>query len=195
MEEKNISPEESLQIIEKMLADTRNRFYNNGFAFLFWGALIIIACIVDYCSDVAGHNISGYVWMMAIAIGMIVTALYYAVIAPKERRFSKLDSINGKLWISFGISYLVLGFLCVHLKVDMPPFIYCILGLCMFTSGGIYKFWSLYAGAVVFWLGAIADVLLPRGTDTLLVAIAVMFLGYLVPGYLLWKKAKKEANV
>ncbi|HEY0297859.1 MAG TPA: hypothetical protein VGB84_01440 [Arachidicoccus sp.] len=196
MEEKNISAEESLQIIEKMLADTRNRFYNNGFAFLFWGILIISDCLIEYWMDVtANEGKAGYVWAGTILAGMIVMALYYAGITPKKRKFSKLDSINGKLWIGFGISYIVLGFLCVQLKTQMPPFIYCILGLCMFASGGIYKFWSMYAGAIVFWLGAVVCVLLKNGINTLLVSVAVMFLGYLVPGYLLWRKAKKEANV
>lgn len=196
MEEKNISPEQSLQIIEKMLADARNRFYNNGFAFLFWGVLIILSCLADYILYKTGYgDIANYVWLVAIAFGLIVTAVYFAVIAPRRRSFSKLDSINGRLWIGFGISYIVLMFLCIHLKVSAPPFIYCLLGLAMFASGAIYKFWSMYAGAVVFWGGAVICTFFTQDINMLLISVAVMFLGYLVPGYLLWRKAKKEANV
>lgn len=196
MEEKNISPEESLQIIEKMLADARNRFYNNGFAFLFWGVLIILACLADYFIYKTGHSdYAGYVWLIAIVLGFVITVIYFAAIAPKRRKFSKLDSMNGRLWSGFGLSYLVLMFICVRMNVAAPPFIYCLLGFGMFASGGIYKFWSMYAGAVVFWLGAIACTLLNNDMNTLLVSIGVMLLGYLVPGYLLWRKAKKEANV
>lgn len=138
---------------------------------------------------------ANYVWPVAIAFGMIVTAAYFAAIAPRRRNFSKLDSINGRLWIGFGISYIVLMFLCIQLKTAAPPFIYCLLGLAMFASGAIYKFWSMYAGAVVFWIGAVICTFYAQDIDLLLISVVVMCLGYLVPGYLLWKKAKKEAHV
>ena len=196
MEERAISPAESLQIIERMLRETRNRFYNNGFAFLFWGVLIIAACLMGYIADRAGYNgLDGYIWSIAIGLGIIVTAVYYVRIAPRKRQFTRLDSINGKVWIAYGISYMVLMYLCGHYGLFAPPFIYCLLGMGMFATGGIYKFWSLYAGALVFWLGAVICTRLGQDTSQYLASITIMFLGYLVPGYLLWKKAKKEADV
>lgn len=196
MEEKAISPAESLQIIEKMLADTRNRFYNNGFAFLFWGILVITTCILAYIMDRMNiHGMDGYIWSISVAFGILVTAIYFARIAPRKRGFTRLDSINGKVWIAYGISYMVLMYLCSHFHQFAPPFIYCLLGMGMFATGGIYKFWSLYAGAFIFWLGAIACTLVELDINQYLISIAVMFLGYLIPGYILWKKAKKEAHV
>ncbi|MDE1190529.1 MAG: hypothetical protein PW786_00045 [Arachidicoccus sp.] len=196
MEEKEISPEQSLQIIEKMLADARNRFCNNGFALLFWGVWIILMVVGDYItSHYFQKYYSNYIWMISIVVGMLFTFLFYAFAAPKKRVFTRLDSINGKLWIAFGISFLLLMFLCYKYKADGPPFIYCMIGLCMFASGGIYKFWSLYAGAFVFWLGAIVWWYFPAEIERVILTVFIMFLGYLVPGYLLWRKAKKEANV
>ena len=97
--------------------------------------------------------------------------------------------------IAYGISYMVLMYLCGHYGLFAPPFIYCLLGMGMFATGGIYKFWSLYAGALVFRLGAVICTRLGQDTSQYLASITIMFLGYLVPGYLLWKKAKKEADV
>lgn len=196
MEEKAISPAESLQIIEKMLAATRNRFYNNGFAFLFWGVLIILACLISYIvRRMEIEGIDGYIWGITIGLGLVVTAVYYARIAPKKRGFTSLDSINGKVWIAYAISYFVLMYLCGYYHQFAPPYIYCLLGMGMFATGGIYKFWSLYAGAFIFWLGAIVCTLVKEDINQYLVSIAVMFLGYLIPGYILWKKAKKDAHV
>jgi hypothetical protein len=199
MEDKKISPEESLQIIEQMLADTRNRFYNNGFSFLFWGVLIILDCVVTYFMNIAGYGAeTNYVWYSTfIIIPVYVLAIfwYYSKFRPARKKKSRLDYINGMLWLAFGASCLVLIFICAQLNADMGPFTFCLLGLCMFASGGMYKFWWLYAGAVVFWLGAIASAMLKDSEINLLVCAAVMFLGYIIPGYLLWKKAKKEAHV
>lgn len=196
MEEKIISPAESLQIIEKMLADTRNRFYNNGFAFLFWGLLIILTCVTSYSARLLGYaGIDGYIWGISIAVGIIATAIYFMGIAPRQRKFTRLDSINGKVWIAYGISYIVLMYLCSYYSLFAPPFIYCLLGLGMFATAGIYRFWSLYAGAVVFWLGSVLCTLIKQDASQFLLTIALMFLGYLVPGYILWKKAKRDAHV
>ncbi|SEA24926.1 hypothetical protein SAMN05192529_111126 [Arachidicoccus rhizosphaerae] len=196
MEDKAISPTESLQIIEKMLADTRNRFYNNGFAFLFWGLLIIIICLTSFATHALGHEgRDGWIWGIGISVGIIATAMYFWKIAPKTRKFTRLDAINGKVWIGYAISYFVLMFLCAHYHLFAPPFIYLLLGMGMFITGGIYKFWSLYAGAIIFWLGAVISALLPMNNSQLLLTSLLMFLGYLLPGYILWKKAKGEAHV
>lgn len=196
MEEKVITPQESLQILDRMLSDTRNRFYNNGFAFLFWGILVILTCLVSYVLHRSGVNgMDGYIWVTATVLGIIVTIIYYANISTKKHSRTKLDGISGQLWIGYGISYLVLMYLCAHYSIFAPPFIYCLLGMGMFVNGGIYKFWALYAGAIVFWLGAIISTLLKDDINQLLISMAIMFIGYLIPGYLLWKKAKEAQHV
>ena len=196
MEERSITPVESLQIIERMLADTRNRFYNNGFAFLLWGLIIIVACLGAFGASRSGHEtLEGWIWMASIGVGTLVTIIYYGWFANKNRKFTRLDSINGKVWIGYGISYVVLAFMAAEAHFFMPPFIFCLLGMGMFATGGIYKFWSIYAGAVVFWIGAILCTLLPHDDLQYLLSAAIMFLGYLVPGFILWLKAKKELDV
>lgn len=196
MEERAITPTESLQIIERMLTETRNRFYNNGFAFLFWGVLIIVICMVSFTAHLLGNDgRDGYIWAIGIGLGLLVTAVYYGSIAPRTRKFSRLDAINGKVWIAYAISYFVLMFLCAHLHLFAPPFIYLLLGMGMFITAGIYKYWSLYAGAAIFWAGAIVSVLIPENVYQLLLTCILMFLGYLLPGYLLWKVAKRTAHV
>jgi hypothetical protein len=196
MEEKNISAEESLQLIEQMLGEARNKFYNNGFALLFWGILISLSCLGQFIMIKMGYpEQSNYIWPVAIGIGMVITFLYYGVYAKRSKQFSRSDSSNGILWIGFAITFMVLAFLCIYLKVNPAGFIWCLTGFAMFASGGIYKFKPLFAGAFVFWITAIVCVLLKDDLNTLWIAALSMLLGYIVPGFLLWKKAKKEAHV
>ncbi|MDR0793468.1 MAG: hypothetical protein LBE82_09195 [Chitinophagaceae bacterium] len=199
MEEREISPEESLKIIERMLAGTRNRFYYNGFHFLFWGTLIILGCILQYFMEAAGYESkTKYIWLFTIYLSPVYTIFcfwYYSRFYPKRKKASPLDYIHGMLWGAFGISCFVLVFIAIQLKIFMPPFLFTMMGLCMFASGAIFKFRWLYIGAVVFWLGAIAGAALKDGSISLLITAATMFLGYIIPGYLLWRKAKKEAHV
>lgn len=196
MEDRNISPEESLRVIERMLVESRNKFYNNGFAFLFWGVLIMLACLAQYIIIKMGFPAqSDYVWLVAIVLGLVVTFFYFVVWMPKRRLVSRSDSNNGMIWIGFGITYFVLIFLCIKYNVNPAAFIWCLLGFGMFASGGIYRFKPLFFGAVVFWLSAIIAVQFNVGINGLWIGALAMLFGYILPGYLLWKKAKMEANV
>ena len=146
MEEKNISPEESLRIIEKMLADARNRFYNNGVTFLFWGVLIILACIAQYIMIKMGYSEeSNYVWLYAILLGIVLT-VFEVRYKIKRRGKSRLDAYNGMIWLGFGITYVVVIFMCIKLHVYLVGYIWSLLGFGMFASGGIYRFKPLYFG-------------------------------------------------
>lgn len=196
MEEKNISPEQSLRIIEQMLADTRNRFYNNGFTFLFWGVLIMLACLAQYIMIKAGYETqSNYMWLYVVAFGIIVTIIEVIYIKKRRKGKSRLDAYNGMIWLGFGITYIIAVFLCIKMKIYPVGFIWALTGFGMFASGGIYKFRPFYFGAVVFWISAVITVFLGNNTIELLACAFTMFIGYLIPGYLLWRKAKKEANV
>lgn len=196
MEDRTISPEESLKVIERMIAESRHKFYNNGFALLFWGVLIILACVGQYIMIETGYaRQSNYIWPVAVGLGIIISFIYFGLSAGKRKMHSRLDANNGILWIGFCITYIVLLYLCVNLKVNPLGFIWCLLGFGLFASGGIYRFKPLYIGAAVFWISAIITIYLGDDIKELWVGAIAMLIGYIIPGYLLWKKAKKEANV
>ena len=196
MENKEISPEESLRVIQQMIAESRNKFYNNGFALLFWGILIIAACLGQFILIETGHaRHSNYIWPIAIGIGVIVTFVYFRFYARERRFHSRQDANNGILWIGFCITYVVLIYLCINLNINPLGFIWCLLGFGLFASGGIYRFKPFYLGAVVFWICAILTLYIGDNVNELWVGAIAMFIGYIVPGYLLWNKAKREAHV
>ena len=45
METDKLSPEKSLELITQVITQARNKFEENGFIYMFWGALIAIASI------------------------------------------------------------------------------------------------------------------------------------------------------
>lgn len=196
MEEKSLTAEQSIQIIEKMLNQSRNKFYNNGFALLFWGFLIMLCFLLQFLLIKAGFKDHSYmVWPYGTGFGILVTIMYYGFYVKKSRIWSQSDSSNSKVWIGFGISYLVLMFLCIHLRINPAPFIWCLVGLGMFASGGIYRFKALYFGAVIFWVSAVICALINTDAGFLLIGALTMLLGYILPGLLLWNKAKKQVHV
>lgn len=198
MEDKPLDPAQSLRIIERMIADSRNKFYNNGFAFIFWGFLVILSFLVQYVMIQWGYlQEANWVWLVMMVIGVAITFGYYRVFAPKKRKVKAAtsDANNGRIWTGFLFSIIVLIYLCVYLQINPGPFIWCLLGFGMFASGALYRYKPIYIGAVVFWVGAVISVRLQTNGAVVLTGILVMLLGYIVPGILLWLKVKKEANV
>ena len=196
MENKDISPEESIRVIQQMIAESRNRFYNNGFALLFWGVLVILACLGQYVLIQTGHQKhSDYIWPVTLGIGIIGTFLYFRFFSAERRLHSRQDANNGILWLGFLITYIVLTFLCLSLNINQIGFTWCLLGFGMFASGGIYRFRPFYVGAAIFWISAVLTLYTGNDKNDLWLGALTMFLGYVIPGYLLWRKAKSEAHV
>ena len=48
MQTENLSAEKSLELITEVIAQARKKFEENGFIFMFWGALIAIAAIGQF---------------------------------------------------------------------------------------------------------------------------------------------------
>jgi hypothetical protein len=75
--------------------------------------------------------------------------------------------------------------------VSPQPQILAIVGFATFASGCLYRFTPLIIGGSIFWISAIAASYMNEQDQLLLNAAATLF-GYIIPGYALWRKSKKE---
>jgi hypothetical protein len=70
-----------------------------------------------------------------------------------------------------------------------------ITGFAVFVSGNILKFQPLKWGALIFWLGSLCYPMIEQDAFQALFYALIVSIGYLIPGYMLSKKYKKEAYV
>lgn len=195
MENQTLSHEKSLQIIQSMINTAKNKISENGFYFLLWGLLVIIACITQFIMIKAGYaEESNLVWMIMPLVGVPIALIYGFNQSKKEKIKSHIDKLSGFLWLGFGITLGVMIFVAVYSKVSPIPFILALVGLATFVSGAIYKFTPLILGGIVFWISCIVCLFISE-QNQLLIDAAATFLGYIVPGIILWKKSKNEAYV
>ncbi len=94
-------------------------------------------------------------------------------------------------WMAFMITALVLFILLYGKLNNFGPFILMLIGLPTFLSGIIIKFRPLVIGGIVFWVLSIAANYSGDNLSPLIMAAAVIA-GYLIPGYLLKKRAGHE---
>ncbi len=195
MKDQILTHEESLQIIQSMINTAKNKISENGFYFLLWGALVIIACVAQFIMIKFDFGEkSNFVWMIMPLVGVPISLFYGFKQNKKETTKSHTDKLYGFLWLGFGITLAIMIFVAVYSKISPIPFILALVGLATFVSGAIYKFTPLIIGGIIFWIACLACIAF-KGPEQLLIDAVATFLGYILPGIILWKKSKKEFYV
>ncbi len=191
--DKTLTPEESLQIIQKSISNSRKNMREGSFYYLLWGWALILASLACYfviryyvrieryemiqvlCSIIFGGTVTG-----AIIIQFIVLAR-----TKKQAKVkTHLDRYIATVWITAGLLMGLMVFLSLTLDTYPTPFILGVTAMATAVSGLMVRFRPLVFGSIVFLIASIIAIYL-RGDDQLLVFAIAMVLGYLVPGYIL----------
>lgn len=190
--EKVLKPEESLQIIEKMIQRTKGNLHDNSFYFLLWGWIVLIGIVGNTVLANFTDFPKPYLVWLIIILGLIINIVYAMRQGKKNNPSTHLGKVNFMVWIAFLVSYTITLVFMAKLNYNIVPIIFLLTGNATFLTGIVIKFKPLIWGGIVFWLGAICLFTLP-GNLAIFVAPLAIILGYLVPGYLLKFQNKKDA--
>lgn len=189
--EKVLKPEESLQIIEKMIQRTKGNLHDSSFYFLLWGWIILIINIGQIILNYMKYNKPYFIWLVIIP-GIIASAVYGARTGKKAKANTHLDKINFMIWMAFLACYFTVIIFMKNLNYQIVPLIFILAGNATFLTGIVIKFKPLIWGGVVFLAGVFAYFLLP-GAYFQYISPIVIILGYLIPGYMLKHQNKRDA--
>jgi MFS family permease len=194
-QEKNLSHTESLAIIQNMIATAKNNLTDNGFHFMLWGTLVIAASLAQYLlAEVFSCQYNYIPWYIMPVIGVPAAFIYEANKKKHEKVKTHFDSIFGYLWSAVAISIFLIIFISIKSGLSPIPFILAIVGLGTFVSGNILNFKPLVFGSIVFWIAAVACSFVDPIMQLLINGIAT-FIGYIIPGIILWRNYKAETHV
>ena len=188
LEEQKPSSQESLEIIRTMIAKAKGDFKANAFHFLWWGWIVLLGSLGHYAlltfTSVAHPQLAWLVIIFGIA-GSITKGIK----SNKEARVKTYTGkIYGVIWISFLVNYFILLFFLAKINYYITPLILIMAAASTFISGSMMRFKPIQIGAMCIWIAGIAAFMVSLPNQLLITAMAI-FLGYLVPGYLL-----KNAN-
>lgn len=190
---KQMSEAESLSIISDMINRARNRFSETGTLYLLWGWVILFCCLAQFISVKYFNYQMGYrVWFLTW-LAVIYQFIYLAKRKKIEKVKTYTDDIIGFVWVAFVSCGVILVFLLLSQKAytSIYPAILVMYGMPTFLSGIILKFRSLILGGLFCWLLAITTPMIHYEYHLLLLACAVIG-AWIIPGYLLRTKYKKE---
>ncbi|PCH68688.1 MAG: hypothetical protein COC01_03295 [Bacteroidetes bacterium] len=192
VQEEKFKEEDSLLIIQEMIQTAKSSFNENGFQFLLWGWVVIIAGMGQYSLFMMGYKeYSSYPWFLTLPAA-IYSGIYGYRFEKKMKVKTHVDTIINYLWGGFMISLILTMVFCVVNKVQVTSYILLLCGIGTFTTGGALKFKPLIWGGILFWAFAILAIVF-NGIEQLLINSIAIFVGYLIPGYILRKKFKDEA--
>ena len=194
METDKLSPEKSLELITHVITQARNRFEENGFIYMFWGALIAVASFSQFILlKNEYYNIHHYPYLL-IPIGAIYSFVYYSKKRGKSK-YNLISKIIFALWIALSLNMLVLGFLfSSHLKENLIPIILILLSIGTIVSGTSIKSKLLLYSGIFIGLSAFIGFYLEWIYQPLLMGV-VSIITVLIPGIILMVQHKRNENV
>jgi hypothetical protein len=196
MQDENITQQESLAIIESMINKAKNQFSENGFIYLLWGWVIFFCSTSQFILQHIVHYPRHYLVWTLTWLALIIQ-IFYSVKRQKKRLVKTYtDDITGYVWIAFVIMLALTGSLIsIILRPEDYYFgnimILIIYGMPTFLSGIILKFRPLVIGGICCWILSLAAHFLPHDFTILLISVAVIA-AWIIPGYLLRSRYKKE---
>ena len=186
MEEKQLSGEESLQLITKMISQAKNYYYESGLSALLWGFTNVICFTLAYLEEtVKGFHLPfNPFYLMGITF---ILQFYYD---RKEAKFkstkSYLDEVHTYVWTAFGICVLILTIAgaIANIGYIVLPLLLLFFGMPTFISGCISKFKPFIVGGIFCWILSIISFLY-KSNETFLMVAAGAGVAWIIPGFIL----------
>ena len=197
--DQQMTNQQSLEIIQQMIAQAKTNITDSGFGWLLWGTMIFLTCISTYIFiDIGSENI----FLGWNIFGLItVILLTYDIIKHKKKQVrTYVDDLLKLVDIGFIICLFTI---IISINVAVSPnsgfgFFLMIFAFLMLIKGGVVKSNSLMIGAVVNWAGAIAIFINKEFRYDMLIMAAAVLIGYIIPGLQLrsnYKKSRHGTNI
>ncbi|HWB27477.1 MAG TPA: hypothetical protein VG738_18505 [Chitinophagaceae bacterium] len=190
----NLSPQESIRLIESMINQVKNSFGEDGHLYILWGWLILLCSIVEFILYNFLHYEKHYI-VWSVSWVAFAYQLYYFASSRKKRRVRTYTGyIIGYVWLTYVVLLFLIGYLIGRIANDtyfyhIFPILLALYGMPLFLSGIIIRFRPLVVGAVSCWVLSVITTFLPYQYQMLSLS-AAMVVGWLIPGYLMRAKFK-----
>jgi hypothetical protein len=189
-----------LSVIKKIMEDSRKAAHDNGWHYIFWGALVSISLVANYILALMRINMkyAGLMWFIAMTTGAIIGAIIERKDKNKRRAHTFAGKMLGSLWFASGISMFIFGFVGTMTGAYNPVFICPVvstaLGVAYYTSGALQQIKWLKNLSYGWWTGAVLLFIFPS-VHTLLIFAVMMIVFQITPGIILNNNYKNQLMI
>jgi hypothetical protein len=193
--DQQMTGEQSLEIIQQMIAQAKTNITDSGFGWLLWGTMIFLTCISTYIFiDIGSENI--FLGWNIFGLITVILLTYDIIKHKKKQARTYVDDLLKLVDIGFIICLFTI---IISINVAVSPnsgfgFFLMIFAFLMLIKGGVVKSNSLIIGAVVNWAGAIAIFINKEFRYDMLIMAAAVLIGYIIPGLQLRSNYRKSRH-
>lgn len=193
MDEKEITtPEESLAIIEGMIAAAKRKAADNSFLFLLWGWMLFSTTITQFVLKVLlGYPHHYYVWALMYSLLIILIVPIGRRISGRMPR-SYLDDMIRNLWMGMILAYVLLT--CSFFRIGWDhcyTFYTLLMAFGCFLGWKMLEFQPLVVAALICALLTLLSTFLTFDQNIPLCGIAILA-SYIIPGYMLRSRHRRN---
>lgn len=207
MDDKNLTPQQSVELIASMISSTRQRLrLGQGNIFLFWGYFCVAVAIVVVIAQYIFHSpYALWLWMLTIL------GIPYSIIKSRRER-SRLSVLtysdrltaslwNYVLWLAVAAYAIAIVFAIAAHPVWFIMMLYAffVIGIACSFQGMIIKETSLIVGGAIgvisggvlvsALIGGLTSLIVDWNVPLFIITFVAMMI---IPGHILNRKAKKE---
>jgi len=195
--ETQFTEQQSIKVIHEMIENTKAKFRDNGFFYLLWGWLVLIASISHFIMMNLGYEYAWLPWPVMMIGGGIVSGIAGYRLGKKASVKTFFDTAIVSLWYAFTITLFIILVASGVGRISWDTanvLIIALYGLGTFISGNMMKFKPLIYGGIFSWILACVGLFLPALYSLPLVSVSII-VAYLIPGYMLKSRAKSNGYV
>jgi len=192
-EEKKLSGEESLQLINRMIHEAKGYFHENGLGALVYGFTTIACCVLTYMRDVGTIHFPFHPFYIMLPVFVWQGFIQYKQDKQKIAKTFTDEAIDF-VWMGFFIA--ALAALCAGfagIKYIQISFVIILAGMASFLTGMLSKFRYLIICSFVCWAVGIISFFVLNPIIYLMLAF-VSVLVWVVPGFILNAYFKKQQH-
>jgi hypothetical protein len=194
--------QQELAFIKKVMADSRRSAVDNGLDYIVWGVIVALGMFGTYALDrlhATEWAVGGWIflalWIAVMGGGWVFSLIRYLRHRRRARVHTLAGRMLGSIWLACGIAIMLLIFVLGPLgKADPSPAIAVVLGIGFMLSGILMDFAPLRWASVCWWAGAVALALIRPVPIEMLVFGAMMVAFQVVPGIILYRRWRNEAQ-
>lgn len=182
---------QSLEIIESMLQESKKSLHRNSFYFILWGLLMVPAGIAE--SLLIDSPNFWLIWPIMGIIGGIISMIYGMKEGKRTGTVTSGDRIISYTWGAFVFCLVFVIVFSLSLRIPPHTLILMLAGMATFISGGISKFKPFVYGGIAMEIGALACAFVVAPEYQGYVSALSLFVGYVIPGFMLKKAEDGQA--
>jgi hypothetical protein len=196
MEEKQISGQEGLAIIQQMINTAKKEQKDNGMGWIIWGWLLFLASVFTYINIKTQWQKTWFFWNLFGALTLVVL-LYQVIRYSFFRRKDKVRTYMKDLFEKLNVGFFIqLFFVILAMNLGVSPLKgFAILigtyGFWILIYGALLDFKPSIIGAFVTWAFGIGALFAESFEQTMILHAAAVLFGYIIPGHIAYKEFKK----